>query len=291
VFIVLGRYGDLIQMLPCFWAIYERTGFKPIIIVSTEYASVLEGVSYVQMYPIQEHWYMGVPKARQIAEETFGGGILPHWWHDDPALVRSMEGAANGGLVLQCHGHNWGVDIARWPSYGASMAERCGFTLDEWLSLPLVFDRRSKTREDELAAAVIRDKRRPLLLYNFEGVSSPFPFKPEVLNAILQHFAKDFVLLDLGKVRGKRIYDLLGLYDRAVGLITTDTATLHLAPAAAIPYVAFTVDGWTTSIPKGNCQLQIPYHDSVRLLPEVVRIVGGWKTPHDNPRHQPVPVH
>ena len=65
--------------------------------------------------------------------------------------------------------------------------------------------------------------------------------------------------LDLAKIKAQRIYDLLGLYDNAAGMITTDTATLHLAAASNIPYVALINNGGAGSIPKGNCVLKVRY--------------------------------
>ena len=79
VFILLGRYGDIIQLLPCFKAIYDRTKLKPVVISSKHYGNVFKGVSYVEPILIQAHWYMGVPDARKMAEAQFGGGIVPQW--------------------------------------------------------------------------------------------------------------------------------------------------------------------------------------------------------------------
>lgn len=276
VFVLLGRFGDIIQLLPCFKAIHDRTGTKPIVISSHDYGNVFEGVSYVEARTIRAHWYMGVPTARDIADSEFGGGIVPQWWHDKERS-ELLEAATKGSLVLQCHGHNWGVDISKWPDYGTSMADRCGFSRKEWINLPLVFDKRDRMREATLCRSVMNGDSRPMLLYNFKGNSSPFGFVPEVLNRMISRFNKTYHMVDLGKVRAHRIYDLLGLYDRAAGLVTSDTSTLHLAPGSKIPYVAYTVGGWTQSVPKGNCKLQITYNHAPQRLNELCMIVDQWK--------------
>lgn len=278
-FILLGRHGDLIQMLPAFKAVFDRTGMKPVVLVSTEYANTLGGASYVAPHALQLHWYQGMPVARRIAEEGMGGGVCVQWWLDDPSRISLMEQVTKGGLVLQSHGHEWGVDVKRWPDYGTSMWDRAGFTPDEMMSLPLVFDRRNPGRELELAKKVLpNNPTKPVILYNFAGISSPFMFAPEVINTLLK-FRRDFHLVDLARVQGYRLYDLLGLYDRAQALLTSDTATLHLALGAPrMPYIAFTVDGWTASRPKGNCVLQMGYNSTPNRLGEVEAVLASWRT-------------
>jgi len=278
-FVLLGRYGDGIQLLPAFKAIRERTGYKPVVIVSQDYASLYEGVSYVEPFPIRAGWWEGVPIARQIAEARFGGGTVVQWWNDSPDRISLLDAATKGGLVLQSHGHNWGVDIGRWPNYGTSMWDRAGFSAEEMMTLPLVFDRRSATREKELVNRVLGNTRRPVVLYHWSGISSPFGFIAEVLNPLLK-MARDVQLVDLGKVQAHRIYDLLAIMERASGMILSDSAPLHLAAAVKTPYLAYTVGGWTRSVPKGNCQLEITYNESPHRVPEMLRLVYSWaKTP------------
>lgn len=84
-------------------------------------------------------------------------------------------------------------------------------------------------------------------------------------------------MLDLGKIRAHRIYDLLGFYDRAIGLITTDTATAHLAPASKVPTLWFTVPGWGKSVPRGNVALHVQYDQVPRYLGEIDLLMQHWK--------------
>lgn len=278
VFILLGRFGDIIQILPCFLEIYQRTGTKPILIVNREFANLLEGVSYVEPYPIDGIYWQNIAKGRKIAKEIFGGGIVLPWWNEDPEHAAMIRESAKGDFVIQCHAQNWGVDISKWPDYGTSMASRCGFTLAEWLELPLVFDRRDPIRERELCHKVLGKEDRPIILYNFTGFSSRFGYVPEVVNPMRNTFGKTFRFLDLASVHGHRIYDLLGFYDHphTVGLLTSDTATLHLAQASNVPYIAFTVDGWSSSVPKGNCALHAKYSEVPRRIPEILKQIAVW---------------
>ena len=277
IFILLGRNGDLIQMLPAFKAVFDRTGKKPIVLVSSDYSSLLEGVSYVQPYPMRVGWWDGIPVARQVAAEAFGGGIVVQWWKDDPAHIHMIPEANCTGIVLQCHGNSWGVDIGKWPDYGTSMWDRAGFTREEMISLPLVFDRRVQVREDQLAKNVLGNDKRPAILFNLGGISSPFSFTPEILNPIMNTFGRHFHLVDLSKVAAHRLFDVLGVMDRVRGIITSDTYSLHMAAGSPTPYIAFIVDGWVGSVPKGNCVWSCRYNESPRRLAEILAVIEGWK--------------
>lgn len=276
-FVLLGRFGDLIQIFPCFKAIRDRTGQIPVVIVAKAYSSLFDGVSYAESYELTTGWWQGVPKARQVARALFGAAVFPRWWEDDEAHDKMIEEGTAGDFVLQCHGDKWGVNLSKWPDYGTSMAYRCGFSREEWVRLPLVFDKRSEFRERQLREATIGRDPRPVVLYNFEGNSSPFPFTPEIQAVFRNTFTKAFRFVDLGNVRAARIYDLLGLYDHAVGLLTSDTSTLHLAPASKIPYIAFTVDGWTSSVPKGNCVLHLKYSQAMQSTQKMIEHMSRWK--------------
>lgn len=248
-FVQLGRFGDIILLLPALKYIFDTTGHRPRLICSTEYASVLEGVSYVEPVPLNVHWWTGMPEARAFGERTFGEAC-----------------------VLQCYAANWGINLDQWPNFMTSMHDRTGVPLSLFNKLPLVFDRRSPERE---AAAVNRITKKPFVLLNCLGFSSPFPYKPHILTALFS--LRDKVnIVDMSQVKLHRIFDLLGLMDAAAGTITIDTATLHLAHGSKRPYVAFTIDGWSSSFPRGNCALNVKYSQALQRLPEVVKTVQSW---------------
>ena len=105
---------------------------------------------------------------------------------------------------------------------------------------------------------------------NLAATSYPFPHQMEVKHALLAAATKhDFSVLDLtedylegGAFRGERIYDLLGLFDKAACLVTADTATLHLAAASSVPVVAFRVGlPWFASPRRANHILNRRYTD------------------------------
>jgi len=248
-FIQLGRFGDIILLLPALKHLADTTGIPPKLICSKDYASVLEGVSYVEPIPLPIHWYMGMPRAREYAQNNFGGA-----------------------RVLQCHGHQWGIDLKKWPNFMISMIDRTRVPLSLFQTLPLVFDQRNKARE-QAAIPKVRDK--PYILVNTLGVSSPFPHGKKIFSA-LRHLTHRVVLVDMARIRCHRIFDLLGPMDKALGTITADTATLHLSHGCPRPYIALTVDGWCSSTPRGNCQLEVKYSQFMGSLAVIVRTVESW---------------
>jgi hypothetical protein len=278
VFVLGGRFGDIIQMLPCCGEIFRRTGKRPIMVSSTQYANVYDGVSYVQSFPMDLPWWEGLVRMAQIAQERFHGGVIIQWWNAPELAGKLIPEQAKGATILQCHGINHGVNLAEWPDYGTSMASRCGFARDEWRNLPLVFDKRDRGREAQLLYAVRGRDTKPILLINFNGHSSPFAAVPEVMREVNKLKGR-FNIVDIGRLKATRIFDLLGLYDAALGLLTIDTATLHLAQASKIPYIAWTVDGWTSSVPKGNCVKEIKYSQAVPRVGEVVATLESWLNP------------
>jgi hypothetical protein len=280
-FILLGRFGDLIQMMPAFREVHRRSGKKPVVMVASDYASVFEGVSYVIPHVMGVHWWKGIPAARKLAEAEYGGGTVVQWWNDSPDRIQLLEEATKGGLVLQSHGHEWGVDPSKWPDYGTSMWDRAGFTRQEMLELPLIFDRRNHEHEEVIARQFIH-KKKPTVLYNFNGISSPFTHASEVLNVV--RATGNIHLVNIGTLKLNRIYDLIGLMDRAAGLITIDTSTLHLALASKVEYLAFVRSDWCRSVPKGNCTLKVEYENTRRRLQAIrewVERISKKVTPKD----------
>ena len=248
-FIQLGRFGDIILLLPALKYIAESSGFIPRLVVSRDYASVLDGVSYVETEAVPFHWWQGMQQARDFAQQKFGEAC-----------------------VLQCHGHNWGIELAKWPNFMSSMWDRTGVPLSLMPILPLVFDRRNYDRE---LGTLPKGKGRPFIVVNCNGHSSPFPYRQHLHGALWNLHSKIDVI-DIATLQAHRIFDLLGLMDRALGTITIDTATLHLAHGSQRPYIAFTVDGWTSSVPRGKCALEVKYSQTLTRLPEVVKTVESW---------------
>jgi hypothetical protein len=262
-------------MVGAFHEIWQRTGHIVNVVCSEEFAPVFDGCSFVNAVSVPVRWDTGLPQMKQVAETTFGGGQVIQFWLD---LESPEFKNKRGGISLQIHGINFSVDTSKDPHYSASMMRRAGFSWDEAFYLRPVFDQRSPEREAELVdrcwPTAKRDK--PMLLVAFDGQSSPWGYMPEFY-PVLQPFYRHFHVVDLGKLKSNRVFDLLVLMEAAVGLITVDTLALHLAAATDLPYIAFTAAGWVGSVPRGNCVLRIPYAETIRRLPDVAKVLERWK--------------
>jgi hypothetical protein len=253
-FFQMGRYGDLILLLPAFQEWARVTGHPTIVVTSNEFGTVFDGVSYVHAVKLPHNWHLEAGLALRYAQKLY------------PHIVR-----------IQLHGV--GLPPATpdsLASYSFSMWERTGL-LDKYHFLPLVFDRRSPEGE---AALIKKWKRtdKPLLLTNFHGATSPYGDEFKMIEALCKNFGDKFEFVNVNEARGYRIYDLLGLMDVASGLITIDTSSLHLAAGARCPYIALVrQDGQAGSIPKGNCALKLGSQEAMSRFDDVARVMEAWK--------------
>lgn len=273
-FVHLGRFGDLMILLPGLKALHDFTGEKPVCMVSEEFASIFEGVSYVEPWIVPFHWWRDVGKARRLAAQKYGEAVrCPKWW-DDLTAKEPFKLDGRPTVLLTIHGNKHRIPEGAWDSYQLSQWRYAGFSPQQMLDWPLVFDRRHEGREAALRHWCFKTEK-PKLLVNFnETGSSPFKEGRRFL-PMLQSFG--FEVIDLSRYRAQRIYDLLGLYDHAAGLVTSDTATLHLAGASRVPFIAFVNNGGAGSIPKGNCVLTVRYGDVLARSGEAFQVLKSWR--------------
>jgi hypothetical protein len=274
VFVQLGKFGDIMILLVGMKHIFDETGSKPVMLTSTDYGTILEGVSYVQPWIEPLHWVNDLGRARRMAESRFGWAICPKWW-DDPRHLPPPVLNGEKTTTLMFAGRKIEIPAAQWDSYQLSQWRAAGFKTQEMLDWPLVFDRRNMTRELELRKQVFRTNKKKLLVNLVGGGSSRFGFDSEV-NSVIGAFRNEFEVVDMARIRAHRIFDLLGLYDAAAGMVTVDTSTLHLAGAHRLPYVAYLANGGGGSIPKGNCTLAMRYHETIKRLDELRQQLQQW---------------
>ena len=200
VWVQLGRLGDILNILPMLWK-DAQSGVKPKLMVAAEYASVLEGVSYVE--PI-----------------IYNG---PHY-----EIAKAVEQAkAIGGAVVRCLQVNGPEEETLHYTYepaGLSGAATTSFNKESWRvagrlrewdeCYPLVFDQRSPEREAALLKACGVNKHRPIVLLCVSGNSSPFPYAPLLKRLVELRFDRKFRVLELPQA--ERIYDLLALYSARI---------------------------------------------------------------------------
>lgn len=268
-FVHLGKYGDIMIMLPAFKTISEQIGKPVTCIVSKDYWSIFEGVSYVNPIVVEYHWWKGVKRAKEYALRLGYDPIVVKWW-DEPGAKPPGQLDAPKKISLTIHGNRTVIDANEWDSFQASQWRYAGFTMEQMMTWPLVFDRRNKDREYALCSKYFTRNEKYLLVNLSMTGTSPFRHAAQAM-ALCRKVGVH--VINLQAVRAHRIYDLLGLYDMANGLITSDTSTLHLASASDIPYIALLNNGGSGSIPKGNCIKSIRYGDFHKKLGEYMSAV------------------
>lgn len=257
----LGKYGDLMILLPAFKAIFDATAIKPVVIVAQQFASILEGVSYVSPLVVDMNWWADLFKAKALGEQRFGHCITPKFW-DCPGLKAPMQ--LNGDPELK--GWNQSYQTSQWCY--------AGFTMRQFWEWPLVFDRRDAQREEVLRKATFKTDKPKLLVNLNAGGTSPFPCI-KLVNDTIREMGR-FEVVDLQTVKAHRIYDLLGLYDSAAGLVTSDTATLHLTGASSVPYLAFVNNDGMGSVPKGNCIGSLRYSQASQSKAKITETISKF---------------
>lgn len=220
--VLLGAHGDICTMLPWMKREAERTGAPVKVLVGKAYVPLFDGVSYALPVPWPGDFVQLAAALRFLKQDLPGLQVK----------------------VLQYAGR---MQDRTFPSFVHEMWYAAG-ALREFGKWPLVFDRRDAAGEELLAERVRRngsngtyDDRRMILVAR-RGRSSPFKFADEMMRTVRREFGKEFFIVDLAKVRAERIYDLLGLYDRASALVSIDTVHAHLSRASNVPTLVLARD-------------------------------------------------
>jgi hypothetical protein len=266
-YVQLGRFGDIMIMMPGWKYLHDTTGERPNVISCAEFSTIFDGCLYVKPFPVEGFsWFKGVGEAVKLAQQHFDKVIVPKWW-DCPGMEPPEPPAGAPYTEITHMGRSMKLEPEEWDSYQYSQWKACGFTKEQMMDLPLVFDQRNPDREAFLIRHHMQLKK-PAVLYNFSGISNPVGLEPEIMRVLLP--LKDRVeLIDLSRIHAHRIYDLLGMYDHAACLITGDTATLHLAAASKVPTVALLANGGAGSIPKCQTVMTIRYNELLKNLNEI----------------------
>ena len=244
----LGRYGDIINILPVARLIAERWG-KPAFLINREFASILDGVSYVTPH-IYENNYGEINKAIELAKKTY------------PCVINAQIWGAGFNPVRQCPAYN----LESWRMAGFESA------FHNPALLP-VFDRRNLAQEEAIFKK-LSDGRPMLLLKAHGALSAPYASGAKLEELMRQRFEPDYQVVELGSLKTERIYDLIGVMDRAALLVTIDTMSLHLAAASDVPVVALVNhDPWVSSIPRCNCVAKINYSEANPNPEKVIPLV------------------
>lgn len=220
-------------VLPFLWQDF-KAGLASRLMVSRKYANLLEGVSYCNpiIFDGEPHDLTG---AVELAKKTGMDWVVcqvngrPE---DTKQLVYERTEEFRKGLGANAMTDSWVKEVFRAAGMWGHWRRQP----------PLVFDRRSKEREQALLDAHMPSgKKRPILVAT-SAETAPFRYKELLMELLDGRFRKNFRVVDLDSFRADRIYDLLGLFDRAKCLISTDSALLHLANASKVPVLALVND-------------------------------------------------
>lgn len=233
----LRRAGDIIALLPLLKKVAEQDKHVRLV-VHEDYKLLLDGTSYVD--PI-----------------IWNGGM------EDPEAAAKKHNAINAQVYG--NGKFFGGTNENFASAAWTMLGQC------WNRYyPLVFDQRNLQRESKLAEGFINSEK-PVILMNLKGISSPFSHA-DLLHLKLQaQFGQVAQIVNLGDLRAERLYDVLGLMDRASVLISVDTYTLHLNRGHKIPTVALVNPKPIAASPDaGNVILRVPYEDVPKAMDKIM---------------------
>ena len=228
-YLQLGKLGDILNLLPLLRT-DSLAGEKPRLMVAAEFASILDGVDYVDPI-IYQGPHFEIEKAYLKAKETSENVLCCQVnGPPDQVLKYTYQPAGQpGAITTSFQKESW----------------RVAGRLKDWDSLPpLVFDKRSQERE----VALLKEqgftgsgRKKPVMLVHLGGASSPFPYADLLRETLIQNFGKQYRILEVPKA--ERIYDLLALYEKSALLVACDSAPLNLAWACRrLPVFAITND-------------------------------------------------
>lgn len=226
LYIQLGKTGDILSLLPLLY-LDAQSGNRAGLMVSKEYAGILDGCSYVDPVIFDgQPWELDRAYAEAVAT---GKEVICCQVNGPPELVAKFSYSPRG----LTHATTESFQKEAWKLAGR---------LHEWRNQPpLAFDRRSPEREAELLKAWPKSKK--VILVSCSGASSPFPCRELLFKLLRLNFKKGYEIVDLADFKAGRIYDLLALYERAHCLVSDDSAPLHLAYACkTLPVVALVND-------------------------------------------------
>lgn len=235
VVVQLGRYGDLVNILPICLHIHNAYA-KPHLMVSREFTSLLDGVSYVTPYVVDLQ-HTEINEALEIARREFKHVICTQVW-----------------------GRNFQAEKLT-PSYNMESWRVAGFLnkFNDPTWRPL-FDRRDPERDAGLVRKLDRNGKPFLIVNVTRSVSSPFD-GTAILTELVRTLGEQFQVIDVSSLRLDHIYDLIGLMERPGSVVCSiDTALIHLAAVCSVPLVAITNPvPWLGSTPRVPSFAQFTY--------------------------------
>lgn len=241
-----GKIGDVVNLLAILHDDFKTTGRKPTLVISKEYAPILDRIDYVEPHIWNGNW-QDLRSAYIYAKQTFNEVIVPQIFGVEFPIAKLT------------------------PSFQLDQWLRAG-RLPDWDKLPLILPRPSNTNE------IVKKhfNGKPVILYADHSQSSPFSKKDDLGRLLFDHFSATHQIIRLSEVRCPSPLDLLALFDTADCLVTVETMMLHLSAASTVPTVALIADSptrWKGSAWSKRFLIHLRYSDYDNRREDIVRAV------------------
>lgn len=222
IYILLGRAGDVINFLPLLKHENDQ-GKRPALMTTSPFHEILDGCSYSDVLIYNGH-PADITGAVEAAKKLSSDVRV--------VQVAGPESEIKKHSFIKAQTDSWAKEQYRLAGHYELFKEHP----------PLIFDKRDAARElalmpDEMIA------KKPIILVATGGVSSPFKYRKLLMKLLELRFKRPWAIVDIGKMKAHRLYDLIGLMERAKFLVATDSAVLHLARAVpSLPVLALVND-------------------------------------------------
>lgn len=208
VFISIGKIGDCISHLPIIYHEFIKSGRKPHVVVSQQYAWIFDRVPF--------------------AEVT----VFPGDWTDlDGALLFAKQRFSEV-VCLSVFGRDFPIH-QKTSSFQLEAYERAG-VLHLWDKLPMP--------EIVFKPADSSTPSRGAILFADYSESSPFMQANELFLLLQEAFPERVVLRTSQICKEAHLFDCLAWYAAADALVTIETSHLHLSAATKTPVFALATD-------------------------------------------------
>lgn len=257
VWVQPGKFGDVLSLSPILYDDFKRTGKKPVLIVSKEFASILDRLDYIEPHVLDVDW-QDLRASYVYAKKNFRGVLVPQIFGKDFPIAKLT------------------------PSFQLDQWLRAG-RLESWDELPMVVKRPSNA--NDISRRYINGK--PAILYADHSQSSPFSKKDELFRLLADHFSASHQIIRLSEVRLPNPLDLLALFDAADFLVTVETMMLHLSAASTIPTVALIGDSptrWKGSAWSKRFLAHIRYCDFENRREDIIRAIKAGLNKSEMPK-------
>lgn len=237
--ILLGRYGDIVNILPLAWK--RAQSGKVRWIVAEQFKDIFEGIDYVEPIPIKAEYHEGIPAAQALAKKM---------------------GLPNVIIPQPCNN----PDKKRLTDSYQKEAWRLAGALDEFGCYP-------PTEWDNPGGQWAQWFHKTALVFT-AGHSSRYEHENSLL-AMLRGDGAEIV--DGSHILCERPQGLIPGMQYADIIIATDSLPLHLSRSCCVPVVSIINDGWKGSVPPPQSVATFRYSDDPQMIVNKVLQIMDWK--------------